>query len=234
MGASKRSRKREAKASRNLVRRKARHAPYAKILIVCEGEKTEPNYFEGLRDDLKLSNANVQVTGKSGSSPRSVVNRAKELYIEEKELYSDGDDDSEGGGYSFDKVYCVFDKDQHTTYCEALKEIRTMKKPSGVFRAVPSVPCFEYFLLLHYEPTTRPFANCAQAEKELKKHLRGYQKGKVAFSDFRDNLDKAKKRATRALKAAKGNNTHNPSTRAHELVQYMQDMQNLKKKRKTS
>ncbi|CAJ2376696.1 MAG: CRISPR-associated protein [Arenicellales bacterium IbO2] len=230
MGASKRSRKREAKASRNLVRRKARHAPYAKILIVCEGEKTEPNYFMGLRDDLKLSNANVQVTGKSGSSPISVVDYAKKLYIEEKELYSDGDGDSEESGYSFDKVYCVFDKDQHTTYCDALEVIRTMEKPSGVFRAVTSVPCFEYFLLLHFRDTTMPFAKCAQAEAELKKYLRGYQKGKVAFSDFRDNLDKAKERATRALKAAKGNDTHNPSTRAHELVQYMQ---NLKKKRKT-
>lgn len=42
--------KRKAKKAGDLARRKARRAPYAKELIVCEGEKTEPYYFKSLKD----------------------------------------------------------------------------------------------------------------------------------------------------------------------------------------
>ena len=35
--------KRKAKISADLERRKAKRARYQKVLIVCEGEKTEPN-----------------------------------------------------------------------------------------------------------------------------------------------------------------------------------------------
>ena len=38
-----------------------------RILIVCEGAKTEPNYFEGARSYFKLNTANVVVSGESGS-----------------------------------------------------------------------------------------------------------------------------------------------------------------------
>ena len=37
--------KRKAKAADSLKRRKAKRSSYDKVLIVCEGEKTEPNYF---------------------------------------------------------------------------------------------------------------------------------------------------------------------------------------------
>lgn len=40
--------KRKARPPSSFQRRAARRAPYAKVLIVCEGEKTEPNYFKGL------------------------------------------------------------------------------------------------------------------------------------------------------------------------------------------
>lgn len=37
--------KRRAKKAKDLRRRKARRDPYDKVLIVCEGSKTEPYYF---------------------------------------------------------------------------------------------------------------------------------------------------------------------------------------------
>ena len=37
--------------------------PKQRFLIVCEGEKTEPNYFQGLKNDHRL-NARVTVMGK--------------------------------------------------------------------------------------------------------------------------------------------------------------------------
>ncbi|MCD6198288.1 MAG: hypothetical protein J7K15_06905 [Deltaproteobacteria bacterium] len=37
--------KRKERKAESLRRRRAMKAPYDVILIVCEGEKTEPNYF---------------------------------------------------------------------------------------------------------------------------------------------------------------------------------------------
>ena len=70
--------------ARALVRRGPKREPYDKVLIVCEGKKTEPNYLEML-------SANVEVVG------FPVAIRKKR-------------------GDPFDKVFCVFDKDQHTDY----------------------------------------------------------------------------------------------------------------------
>ena len=101
--------KRKAKRASELARRKARREPYAKVLVVCEGEKTEPNYFNGLKDHYGLNSANVEVCGECGSDPLSIYRYARQLYREEK----DADD-------PFDRVYCVFDKDTHGTYQQAL------------------------------------------------------------------------------------------------------------------
>lgn len=37
-------------------------------------------------------------------------------------------------------------------------------------------PCLEFWLLLHFEKTAKPFENCINAEKQLKKHLKDYEK----------------------------------------------------------
>jgi hypothetical protein len=41
--------KRKARRLETHRREKAKRAPYERILIVCEGKKTEPHYFQGLR-----------------------------------------------------------------------------------------------------------------------------------------------------------------------------------------
>ncbi|HDZ61640.1 MAG TPA: RloB domain-containing protein [Nitrospirae bacterium] len=83
--------------------------------------------------------------GDSGSSPISVVKHSKERYNEEKRT-----------GDAFDRVFCVFDKDSHESYTRALDEVEKAK-PKNIFKAITSIPCFEYWLLLHYEFSTKPF-----------------------------------------------------------------------------
>lgn len=46
--------KRKAKMALDLARRRARRASYDRVLIVCEGAKTEPNYLRNLIDFLEL------------------------------------------------------------------------------------------------------------------------------------------------------------------------------------
>lgn len=62
------------------------------ILIVCEGELTEPSYFEKFR----VPSATIEIVGK-GYNTVSLVNEAMRLY--------------KSSNAEYDQVWCVFDKD---------------------------------------------------------------------------------------------------------------------------
>ena len=193
------------------ARRRPVREPYKKVLIVCEGKKTEPNYFKGLKDSLRLNSANVAIVG-HGATPSKIVERARQLYQNEKE---DGD--------PYDKVYCVFDRDEHPDYQQSLR----MVKREGRFEAIISVPCFEYWLLLHFEYTTRPYGRQSAAHAvvaDLKRHLPNYSKNdERIFEKLRDKVETAKKNAAKSLRLGRDN----PSTNVHKLVKYLQ---NIKKR----
>jgi hypothetical protein len=93
------------------------------------------------------------------------------------------------------------------------------------------VPCFEYWLLLHFNYTTQPFEAAGnkssgdQVIHELKKYLPASQKAdKDIFTRLFSSLKFAKANADRALKAANANQTDNPSTRIYQLVDYLQNL----------
>ena len=220
--------RRKARKASDLARKKASRAPYSKILIVCEGEKTEPNYFNELKDHLALNSANVMVSGECGSSPVSVVNYAIQIYVAER-----------SAGDPFDKVFCVFDKDSHETYQQALDKIAGKNqrlldgivgsKLEDIFVATTSVPCFEYWLLLHFDYTSAPFQGagsksaCDQLVGELRKYMPDYQKGNESiFNQLLDKQPKAMVFAENSLRAAEENANDNPSTRVHELIKELQ------------
>ena len=211
--------RRKARKAADLARKKASRAPYPKVLIVCEGEKTEPNYFSELKDHLELSSTNIVVTGECGSSPTSVVDYAIQLFRQEGNT-----------GDPFDKVYCVFDKDTHTTYQQALDKI-TGEKLKGIIIATTSVPCFEYWLLLHFEYATAPSqgtggkSSCGRLIDKLKKYMPTYQKGDESiFGQLLDNLPQAIAYAATSLRAAEKTGNDNPSTKIHKLIEYLQSI----------
>ena len=216
MGSDNLFHKRKERTAELLRRRRAMKAPYDVILIVCEGGKTEPNYFTELKKAFRLSNANVKICGR-GSDPLSVVNFSIKAFQLEPE---------------FDRVYCVFDRDRHTTYHTALDKVKQTRlgKGSKIF-AIPSVPCFEFWLLLHFTYTTQPFnapagnSICARVIKELEKYLPAYQKGNQdTFNKIQDKLDNAITNARRVEEFHKTSGTDNPSTLVHTLVEYLRDL----------
>lgn len=213
--------RRKAKSFKSLQRKKACREPYQRLLIVCEGEKTEPYYFKNAREFYALNTVNVEVRGDCGSAPKSVAEFAKERFKEEKEK-----------GDPFDKVFCVFDKDGHESYAEALKILR-VAEPKNTFRAINSVPCFEYWLLLHFVYSTKPYISRprksagAQVESELKDpaYLPQYKKGmKQLFSKLSDKLEFAIQNAERVSRECERSDTDNPSTRVHELVKLLKTL----------
>lgn len=190
-----------------------------KILIVTEGEKTEPLYFKDLIRKHRILTAQVDIDGSSKSCPKKVYEHAVKLYKESK-----------SGGAPYDKVYCVFDRDSHSAYQYTLDTISTAQ-PSDTFVAIRSVPCFEYWLLLHFTYTTSPYAKTqkkSEADKvidELKSYIPGYEKGADSlYSDLSEQLAFAKHNSKRSLKDAKQRNDENPSSHIHVLIDELEAM----------
>jgi hypothetical protein len=211
----------KAKNKDQLRRRGPTRAQYDRVLIVCEGSKTEPNYLREMVSHHRLSTANIEITGDGGSAPKSVVEYALELF--------ENDPD-------YDSVFCVFDCDGHPTYQQALTRIRdkTLIRRNGKlkigearFEAITSVPCFEYWILLHYKYTTAHMSRYADLEPRLKAipELATYAKGRQGlFSLTEIQLNTALKNADRANSAAVDAGTDNPTTSVPILIRYLQEL----------
>jgi RloB-like protein len=99
---------------KQLERKQGRRASYDRILIVSEGSKTEPNYFSEIRIAYRLHTANVEVRpSELGTAPMQVVQYAQSLF-------ENGDRHKNIQRRAFEKVYAVFDRDDHDSYYGAL------------------------------------------------------------------------------------------------------------------
>ena len=50
-----------------------------RILIICEGEKTEPQYFNGIKKDMRVSALNIEISRRPKNSALKLVQKAIEL-----------------------------------------------------------------------------------------------------------------------------------------------------------
>ena len=146
------------------------------MLIVCEGEKTEPLYFNFLRSKLGLT-ATVEVSGESDSAPSKVVNFGK------KKIKLDPD---------YEYVFFVFDKDSHADYDTALSWIRDMKSQRNYknfsISAITSNPCFELWLLLHLRQFATPCA--AGGGNSACENLKSVLRQQPGFEDYKKGEQK--------------------------------------------
>lgn len=210
-----------SRTRQSLRRRSPQREPYDRVLIVCEGEKTEPNYLQELIAHYQLSSANVAIKGDGGSAPNSVVEYAIELF---------------GKSPDYDRVYCVFDRDGHATFDAAVQRVRdiTLTHKQGRsslgqahFEAITSTPCFEFWVLLHFEYTTSPMARFANVRPRLRQcdGLADYEKSrKGLFALTHPRLETALANADRANHAAEAAGTDNPTTRMPSLIRYLRDL----------
>ena len=197
-----------------IARQGPKREQYDRVLIVCEGSRTEPLYFGEIASRYRLNTANIKVIG-SGADSRTVVREARKERDRERRR-----------GEKYDRVYCVFDRDEHATFQEACNEARA----SGL-QLTRSWPCFEFWLRLHFGFTRQPYArsggkspaqNCVNEVCEL---LPGYAKvAHGVFAELEDRLDEAKAHAVRALADAEATNEFNPSTEVHALVDHLQSL----------
>ena len=189
------------------------------MLIVCEGEKTERKYLRALCTDLGLSSASAIITpSHRGSDPKSVVIYAIDRYREDAVRY--------------DRVYCVFDRDTHASFNEAmaLAESSTLAR-KGMLGVALSVPCFEFRVLLHFEFSPAPFASaggrspCDQVLEVIMRHFAGDAKSTDGLYDHLKPLtDQTLAHADRIEEENRRSGSINPSTGFHKPARYLREL----------
>jgi len=147
------------------------------IKIVCEGEQTEPNYFNGWLRSKGFKLANPAFKAKD-NSPIGVAKEAKNQYKEARILKIPDDQIH---------VWAVFDRDGHPGIPEAFDILRGL--PIGV--AFSNI-CFEFWVLLHYQRTSRQFRDCDEVIDFIRRnHDEDYAKSNDHFYRLKDKIPTA-------------------------------------------
>ena len=172
-----------------------------RFLIVCEGKKTEPLYFEGFRVPGRV----LEVVG-TGYNTTSLVDQAIRLRQEETQDY--------------DQCWCVFDRDSFSanTFNSAIQ-----KAEAAGFRVAYTNEAFELWYLLHFDDHQSALSR-HQYEAMLTQRLgHPYRKSsKTMYQELEGQQEQAIRRAE-ALLAEYGEahkpQQDNPCTTVHLLVQ---------------
>ena len=210
--------RREPRPARAFRRQAPAKAQYPVALIVCEGEKTEPEYLKALRKACDLNPANVKIVSADGNDPVSIVREAIETY--------------HSNFNEFDKVFCVFDRDGHVNYQQALDRVANSPLGRrGILTAITSVPCFEIWILLHYAYSSAPVtasggrSACDNVVAAIHRHLPEYEKAfGDAFEKLAPMLDTAITHADWLAVHNRDTGSDNPATKVHELVKYLRSL----------
>jgi hypothetical protein len=176
-----------------------------RFLIVCEGERTEPLYFENFR-----VSKSVRVIG-TGFNTVSLIQRAIEIRNESED--------------KFDQVWCVFDKDSFSD--ENFNRAINLAAANAI-KVAYSNEAFELWYLLHFRYSDSALSRNLYAEM-LSKFL-GFSY-KKQFPGMHEVLDSRQADAIRnATQLLTSYNPHNPAknnpcTTVHILVQTLSDNQ---------
>ena len=147
----------------------ARREAGSRLLVLCEGKRTEPNYFTALVRNADLTSVKVE-PGRGALA--HLERRIKTATEEDPEL---------------DEIWCVLDHDgrdrEVADFLSGVSAIRRRcRRP--LIHTILSIPCFELWFLLHFEFTNRPYrgatgtdSGCGEVIQRLKStYLNDYDK----------------------------------------------------------
>ena len=195
-------------------REQGTRAHIVKFLIVCEGEKTEPNYFRAFterRSEVK----EIKVAG-CGCSTCQLIIEAKKLRekLERERMVP------------FDRVWLVFDKDEFKDFNKAIADA----KKEGM-NCAWSNQAFELWYVLHFQyldtgVDRKQYIGMIEdkVRKASKSKTFKYKKNDVGFYQIlqeHGDEDFAFKNADKLRNRHKGKSnyaTHNPRTEVDLLV----------------
>lgn len=170
-----------------------------RFLIVCEGEKTEPNYFRKFRTSAKVIVHGV------GMNTSSLIREAIRLK---------GEDD-------YDQVWCVFDRDSFPL--QNFNQAIEMAKANDI-QVAYSNEAFELWYLLHFDFHQSGIPRADYINILGNKLGKRYKKNsQTIYEDLEDKMNVAIRNAERLLSRYESHRpvSDNPSTTVHLLVQQL-------------
>ena len=201
-------RERTRKEKHDKKRKVATRKVHLNYLIVCEGARTEPNYFEALIGGRNSRVLDADILGMGQSTCRLV-----RTAIEERDRSM----------IEYDRVWVVFDKDDFADFNEAI----ALAQSNNICSAW-SNEAFELWYYLHFQYLDTPI-NRSQYIEALNREIRKFEpdysykkndKGTFAILCKYGNLDLAIRFAERLETLYNDSNfaTHKPCTKVHHLV----------------
>lgn len=193
---------------RSIARRSVRQRR-REVYIFAEGEKTEPGYFDAIK---RLQDRYTIKVHDQHGAPREVLDLAMNFKDSLVALSRDLPEDEQP------IVCCVFDRDQHPGVDDVIRRAAR----AGI-RVGFSNPCFELWLLLHFQDFGAPCAgSCGTVHARLVKHVPDYVKT-LPFELLRGRFESARDRAmTLATRHANDGivvpTRCDPSTDVHRLL----------------
>ncbi len=183
-------------------------------LIVTEGKKTEPNYFEALKNHINSKypgRLSIKVKG-TGKNTKDLLKYAKKI--------------ADQSVNEFKHVWIVFDKDdfpandfdETCSGCEKISDEYTLYHPLW------SNQCIEYWFLLHYIYLETPLERKDYFSKLTKHMKRKYEKNQTdIYALLKPNLPTAVENAKKiARRYADANPSEcDPCTKVYEIFEIL-------------
>lgn len=217
--------RREAKASKK--RKENVREKLVRFLIVCEGTKTEPHYFEALIKNYISTVREVTIEGE-GRATVALVDRTLEI---KQEL-------ERKNAMSFDRVWVVFDKDDFDDFNDAIKKANKLG-----FHSAWTNEAFELWYYLHFEYLDTGIGRAdyiKKLEEAFKEKLSDshfeYKKGNPDIYSLlqqygREDLAKRFAQQLRGLYTGTDYAAHKPCTMVDKLVEELEHSELLLEKK---
>jgi hypothetical protein len=180
-----------------------------RILILCEGKKTERNYFRKFPVNVEL--VEIEVKG-TGANTLSLVKEALRL-----------GQDAANAGRPYNQIWCVFDRD---SFPRGNFNCAFREADENHIHIAYSNQCFELWYLLHYH-----FNDTAIRRQEYASRLTKWM-GRKYHKNYEDMYDLLKERQTTAIRNAekllgrfnpRNPEKDDPSTTVHKLVEALNE-----------
>jgi hypothetical protein len=203
------------RSSSSFARGPAKFRAQPRALVLCEDSKSSKTYLEDASKYFRAT-AQVQIAHPGRTDPLGVV----EAGVKQQS--------------AFEVVYCVVDRDSHANWSQALNLARNHPK----LRMIRSYPCFEFWLLLHFEYTRAGYVRAGsqspadQVVRDLRQKpgMKGYAKGSIAglfqklCGDDEVMLETACTHGDRTLRESEADGNSNPSTEMQDLVRELRKL----------
>jgi len=203
-------------------RRPPKRNPVKKIIIACEGSKTEPGYFKSIRKELRLGTLNIIVLPHQGKTdPDSII----EQVIKERKEMKRNRTWIEG-----DTAWAVFDVDEHIAQSRKNWQRAINRAKDKDIKLAITNPCFELWYLIHFQDHSK-YISREGVIKLLKNHIHDYEKSMCLYPKplkplTEQAVDRAKKIAAQIQRDKLGEYSNPCCSGLPNLVQSILSLEN--------